>query len=265
MSVLDVGCGAGAFTRFLAQAIEVGEVTELDNDDALLDRARRETRDLAGVAVRYEPGDARKRPYPDARSDLVASAFLLCVVPEALPLLAEMRRGSRPGGLIASLSCFCKSGILPWSEGQHALPGNGRLAELWRRFREVRRLHVRNPGLRLPNGRDLDVWADYGRAGLVDLRIHGYLTVFAPGDARWTDSEAREYTEGRLDEHPPFMEDLREHIVRKYDWLLESDERIRRGMEVLCEPAVLITGKVPGGSPGARAAADTPSARRKGL
>src|SRR5205809_5220561 len=45
----------------------------------------------------------------------------------------------------------------------------------------------------LPNGKDLDVWADYARAGLVDLHISGYLLVYAPADARWSEEEGLDW------------------------------------------------------------------------
>lgn len=266
MRVLDVGCGTGSFTRFVAASVGAeGEAVGLDHDEALLARAR-EAGAPAGARLRYEQGSAAKLPFPDASFDVVASSFLLCVVPEPLLLLREMRRVARPGGLVASLSCFCKSGIFPTFAGLHDFEGAQRLEEMRRRFMDARRVHVRNPALGLPNGRDLDVWGDYHRAGLEELRIRGFLTVFAPSDARWTDAQAREYVEGRrrielemLDGLTPAQrdtlarhgfpqeeqEELRALLDRKHAWLLADDARIRRGMELLCDPAVLIVGRVP--------------------
>lgn len=268
MGVLDVGCGAGAFTRFAVAALQGrGQAVGLDHDDIMLEKARATVPSSQELPVRFERGSAMKLPFEDATFDAVLSGFVLCVLPEPLVALREMRRVTKPGGIIASLSCFCKSGIFPTFAGIHEFEGAQRLEDLRRRFLDVRRTQVRNPALGLPNGRDLDVWADYARAGLVDLRIKGFMTVFAPSDARWSDAEAREYVEGRrrielevADALPEAdlaklerggfpraeVREMRALLERKYEWLLADDGRIRRGMELLCDPAVLIVGRVPG-------------------
>lgn len=265
--VLDVGTGAGAIVRFAAEAMQgKGEIVGLDHDPALLQKARDSMPSSADLTVRFEEGSALKLPFADASFDATLSGFLLCVLPDPLAALREMARVTRPGSVVASFSCFCKSGFFPVFAGVHALPGIERLEEMRRRFVDVRRVHVRNPSLGLPNGRDLDVWADYARAGLVDLRIKGFLTVFAPSDARWTDAEAREYVESRrrielgmLDNLTDAQREtiaqngfsraeqaeLRDLLERKYDWLIEDDRRIRSGMELVTDPAVLIVGRVP--------------------
>lgn len=267
--VLDVGTGAGAMVRFAAEAMQGrGEIVGLDHDPGMLEAARQAMPSSPELRVRFEEGSALKLPFGDAGFDVALSGFLLCVLPEPLAALREMRRVTRPGGLVASFSCFCKSGFFPVFEGLHAFDGAGRLPDLQQRFKDVRRVHVRNPALGLPSGRDLDVWADYARAGLVDLRIRGFLTVFAPGDARWSDEEAREYVESRrrielqmvdnltseqratMARHgfpEAELAELRALLERKYAWLLEDDARIRRGMELVTDPAVLIVGRVPGG------------------
>lgn len=267
MRVLDVGTGAGAMVRFAAEAMQGrGEVVGVDHDPLMLDAARRSMPSSPELSVRFEEGSALKLPFGDAEFDVALSGFLLCVLPDPLAALREMRRVTRPGGLVASFSCFCKSGFFPLFAGVHAFEGLDRLEDLRRRFVDVRRVHVRNPALGLPNGRDLDVWADYARAGLVDLRVRGFMTIFAPSDARWSDADAREYVEGRrrielqmVDNLTPeqratmarhgFPEtdlaELRLLLERKYDWLLEDDARIRRGMELVTDPAVLIVGRVP--------------------
>lgn len=267
MRVLDVGCGAGAFTRFVAEALEGrGAVVGVDHDEDLLAKARASTPARDGLEVEFRRADALKLDFPDASFDAVVSGFLLCILPSPLDALREMRRVTKPGGLIASLSCFCKSGNFPMFGGVHEMPGIERYNDLRVRFADTRRVHVRNPALGLPNGKDLDVWGDYARAGLVDLRIDGFLTMFAPGDARWSAADAREYVEGRGRIEREMMErlsdadvaklerggfsraelaELRALTAQKYAWLLADDARIRRGMEVLADPSVLITGRVP--------------------
>lgn len=196
MRVLEVGCGTGAFARFLLPTLGGrGEYVGLDLDEDHLAVARKEI-DGNGVAVRFERGDAASLPFPSGRFDAVVSQFLLCILRDPYVALKEMARVVRPGGIVASVSCFCKSGGLPAFNGGD-WPGKARWLELDERFRRIWRTTVRNPGLGLPNGRDLDVWADYARAGIVDREIRGFLPCYAPQDRRWTPDDAREYVERR--------------------------------------------------------------------
>jgi hypothetical protein len=177
-----------------------------------------------------------------------------------------MRRVTRPGGLVASLSCFCKSGALPLFHGVEKWDGMDRYAELQPRVRSAFRQAIRNPGLGVPSGKDLDVWADYARAGLTDLRMTGYLTVYAPADARWSDEDAsdwlarREAVESNLfarlakegaERLAPFgvtpqdVEELRALTERRFAHLRASVAAQRRNMDAFADPNVLITGRVP--------------------
>ncbi len=267
MRVLDVGCGGGAFTRFIASCMDGdGEIVGVDRDEDLLERARATAPQGPELKVEMHVMDAADLDFPDDHFDAVVSGFLLCVIPSPLGVLREMRRVTKPGGIVASLSCFCKSGIFPSFEGLHGFDGHDRLHNLWRRFFDTRRIHLRNPALGLPNGRDLDVWGDSARAGLVDLRIHGYLTVLAPSDARWSDADAVDFmTERRrielgvidgltADQREEMeraglsgkeIDELRALLEKKYDWLAADVRRVRDGMELLTEPSVLIVGRAP--------------------
>src|ERR1044071_576305 len=194
MRVLEVGCGSGGYTSMMAAALQgKGEGGGVDHDEALLDQARRNV--VLDVPVHFENAGALDLPFPARSFDVIVSNFLLCVLPSPLTALREMARVVKPEGIISSLSCFCKSGGLPLFHGSELWPGSERYAELEPRVRSAFRQHVRNPGLGLPNGRDLDVWADYARAGLVDLRISGLLPVYAPADARWSEEEALDWVQ----------------------------------------------------------------------
>lgn len=268
MRVLDVGTGAGSLVRFAAEAMKgEGEIVGVDHDPEMVEQARRSMPAEPGLLVSFHEGSALALPFPDASFDVTMSGFLLCVLPDPLAALREMRRVTRPGGTIASFSCFCKSGFFPIFAGIHEMEGLERLEELRRRFVDTKRVHVRNPALGIPSGRDLDVWADHARAGLEALKIRGFLTVFAPSDARWTDAEALEFVKARWRIESMMVDNLTEPqkevlaregfsraelaelralLDRKYAWLIEDVGRIRRGMELLTDPAVLIVGRVPG-------------------
>ena len=94
--VLDVGCGTGVITLALARrgCVAVGT----DASDSYLDGARRLR---SHEAVVYEQGDARNLHYPTASFDGCVSTLAIDVVPEPEKAAAEMRRVTRPGGIVA--------------------------------------------------------------------------------------------------------------------------------------------------------------------
>jgi SAM-dependent methyltransferase len=94
-TALDVGCGPGLFDRHVASAFELHGV---DVSPAMVERARE-----TNPGVEYAVSEERWLPHADGRFDL---AFAVCVIhhvaaPDRLPLLREMRRVVRPGGLVA--------------------------------------------------------------------------------------------------------------------------------------------------------------------
>jgi SAM-dependent methyltransferase len=94
--VLDVGCGTGTITLALAShgATAVG----VDASESYLDGARR-LRSHPGVT--YEHGDASDLQYASDSFDACVSALVIDVVPEVEQVAAEMRRVTRPGGVVA--------------------------------------------------------------------------------------------------------------------------------------------------------------------
>jgi ubiquinone/menaquinone biosynthesis C-methylase UbiE len=74
--VLDIGCGTGTLTIWVAQACPRGEVTGLDGDQRILTRARAKA-ELAGVRVRFLTGLASVLPFPDGYFDRVTSSLML--------------------------------------------------------------------------------------------------------------------------------------------------------------------------------------------
>lgn len=263
---LDVGCGTGALMRFLLPAFEQeGELIGVDHDRELLEAGKEEMADVE-VAVRFERADALHLPFDNDAFDVVASQFLLCILPEPRLALEEMARVCRPGGTIASITCFCKSGGLPSFYGVAEWDGRGQFATLKDRFDEIYRTTIRNPRLGLPNGEDLAVWGAYHQAGLTELHMEGYMPTWAPADADWSDAEITDYLRGRerkildqlddlsdadlrtLAEHGCSRQEVAElrDLTETYYARLQADPAAARtNMDVKVFPIVLITGTVP--------------------
>ena len=97
-SVLDVGCGTGAFTRTLAEMLgSVEQLVGIDPDKDSLDEARQITDDER-ITFRLLSGYAM--PYADGRFDLAGISDALHHVPDPVQLLSLMMQATATEGWV---------------------------------------------------------------------------------------------------------------------------------------------------------------------
>jgi SAM-dependent methyltransferase len=121
-SVLEVGCGTGHFTRWLAD--QGVRAVGLDRSEVMLTEARRRS------GARYVLGDAQALPFADRTWDLVVLITTLEFVPDAERALAEAVRVARQGVLLGVLNrwswvarSYRRSGRSPWKSARFFTPG----------------------------------------------------------------------------------------------------------------------------------------------
>jgi SAM-dependent methyltransferase len=107
--VLDVGCGTGHLARAAAQDRRPAAVHALDLSAAYIEHAQRIAPD---TAIRYEVGDACALPYHAHSFDRVLSMLVLHFVPQSAQAIAEMRRVTRPGGVVAACVWDARGGFV---------------------------------------------------------------------------------------------------------------------------------------------------------
>ena len=95
---LDVGCGTGLFTELIVESRSPAAVIAIDQAEAQIDYARRKP---IGQRADFQVGDAHALPFPDATFDVVASALVINFIPDRPRALSDMRRVTRPGGIVA--------------------------------------------------------------------------------------------------------------------------------------------------------------------
>jgi SAM-dependent methyltransferase len=95
--VLDVACGTGVLTKTLAEA--GAHVIGIDVSEGYLEGARR-LRSHPNIS--YEHSDIRHMRFDDGVFDAAVSTLALDVLPEIEQVVAETKRVTRPGGVVAS-------------------------------------------------------------------------------------------------------------------------------------------------------------------
>jgi SAM-dependent methyltransferase len=114
--VLEIGCGTGAFTMPLAQAVgEEGEVVGADISTAMLDGAKRRLAASGLKNVSLIETDAQTHRFAPGRFDLIVSRFGVMFFADPHAAFANLLPSLRPGGRL----CFvCWGGL---DENEHWL------------------------------------------------------------------------------------------------------------------------------------------------
>lgn len=101
--VLEVGCGTGATTRFLAQRGDFsGKVFGVDQSLPFIEAARQFAQDENVVErVDFRVGDAHSLDFPQATFDAVIAHTLISHVTDPSMVIREIARVVRPGGTVA--------------------------------------------------------------------------------------------------------------------------------------------------------------------
>ncbi len=171
---IDVGCGNGAFTALLAERCAPASILGVDPSEGQLRFAS--ARPHAGEA-RFQSGAAVPLPAETDAFDAAVMALVLFFTPDPAGAVEEMRRVTRPGGLIAAYVWdLLEPGGFPMRPLQEELLAHG-VAPVLPPSAEV----SRDTALR-------SVWEG---AGLVDVRTRA-ITVrrtFESFDVFWSTVE----------------------------------------------------------------------------
>lgn len=165
----DIGCGNGVSSALICRRCAPALVEGIDPSEAQLAFAR--TRADAGAA-RFRQGDAMALPFEDARFDIAMMALVIFFVPDPARGVAEMRRVTRPGGMVAAYAWDVPGGGVPYDSFWVAMRAMGLTPAMPPR-----------PEVSTPDGLR-QLWVD---GGLVDLaaRTITLTRTFEHFDAYW--------------------------------------------------------------------------------
>lgn len=107
--VLDVGCGTGHLAFAVAATSEPEEVQAFDLSAVYIDHARATN---VNPRIVFSVGDACDLSFPDRSFDRVLSLLVLHFVTEPGKAIAEMRRVTKPGGVVAAAVWDARGGFV---------------------------------------------------------------------------------------------------------------------------------------------------------
>jgi ubiquinone/menaquinone biosynthesis C-methylase UbiE len=96
-SFLDVGCGPGAFLRYLRGHDGDAQLTGLDQSAGMIASAAEAS---VGLDIAWLVGEADALPFPDATFTAVSARHMLHHVPDIPAAVRELRRVTRHGGTV---------------------------------------------------------------------------------------------------------------------------------------------------------------------
>jgi len=165
--VLDVGCGPGALTTELVARVGPGSVTAVDPSEPFVDAARGRH---PGVAVLRASAEAL--PFADASFDAALAQLVVHFMAEPVGGLREMRRVTRPGGVVAASV---------WDFGGDRAP----ISPFWAAARTVDP-HLRDEA-HLPGVREGHLESLFAAAGLIDIGVTALTSsvAYRSFDAWW--------------------------------------------------------------------------------
>ena len=173
MDLLDVGCGPATITADLAARVAPGRVVGLDAASGALEAARA-TLAERGLSTRVEltDGDVMSLPFDDGTFDVAHAHQVLQHLSDPVGALTEMRRVTRPGGIVAARDAvYSAMTWFPQPEGM----------ELWR---SVYMATARANGGEPDAGSRMLAWAR--QAGFTDVRASASTWCYAtPADRAW--------------------------------------------------------------------------------
>jgi ubiquinone/menaquinone biosynthesis C-methylase UbiE len=100
MTLLDCGCGPGAITVGLAEAVAPGQVVGVDREPSMVERACALAQEHQMAHVRFQVDDLCDLPFPASSFDAVYTCAVLEHLEDPVQALREIGRVLKPGGIV---------------------------------------------------------------------------------------------------------------------------------------------------------------------
>ena len=172
MRLLDVGCGPGTITADLAERVAPGQVVAIEREQPVVDEAATVSSERGLSNVTVELGDVYALAYDDDSFDVVHAHQVLQHLSDPIAALAEMRRVTRPGGIVAARDADY--------HGMFWAPADPRLDRWMEIYQAVARSNDAEPDA----ARHLPAWAN--RIGFSEVTVTSSVWCYTdPATRQW--------------------------------------------------------------------------------
>ena len=128
--VVDLGCGTGEISSRLAANYEIREIVGVDLLEKSIELARQRHGRFSNLS--FQVGDAAQTPFESGTFDLSLNRHLLQAIPNPKSVILEMKRITKPGGVLyflaedyAMIHCTNHDGELFWIKAQEGIQSQG--------------------------------------------------------------------------------------------------------------------------------------------
>ena len=145
--ILDVGTGTGSLAAAIEASMPGSEIIGVDPSEGFIASAQKQ---LGSTRAHFEVGDAQALRFKDAAFDSTLALLVMNFIPDPNKAIAEMRRVTRPQGIVSSCVWDYDAGMQMlrffWDEAAKIDPAiepkderhmkfshQGELGELWRK------------------------------------------------------------------------------------------------------------------------------------
>ncbi|MFG3281952.1 methyltransferase domain-containing protein [Streptomyces sp. NPDC048111] len=170
MRILDIGCGPGTISADLAALVPDGHVTAVDHAPGIVDQARAHAAGRGLDNMSFAVADVHALDFPDDTFCVVHAHQVLQHVGDPVRALREMRRVTKPGGIVAVRDS--DYGAFTW------FPASPVLDEWLDLYHRVAQANGGEPDA----GRRLKSWAQ--QAGYSDITASASTWCFASDEER---------------------------------------------------------------------------------
>ena len=176
MKIVDVGCGTGDFTRYIASLVRgKHRIIGVDLRANNLRSAERQTQKEGMTGITFRRGDAYNIPVDDGWADLVCCRTLLMHLTDPLKAIREMSRVARKGGAVSAFE--------PGSFQSSYIPNNEKLSKIATKLQ----LSIID-GVRKREGKNFDIGERlptiFHQAGLRDIMADVQADTYLVSDPR---------------------------------------------------------------------------------
>jgi len=258
MTVVDVGCGSGYFSRILARGLKgEGKVVGIDSGKTLVLEAEKIAQKEGFSNIEFKVGNIYKIPTPDNYADLVVCHIVLCNIPRQFDAILDMKRVAKICGKVVVIDPAKGGGIYYPDKRLNELNEKFRnafgtaLYKEWSQKQHDMTKYIENVYLRLPQL--------FLEAGLTNITLNGYLSTYLLCDTRHSIKEIQRWLKARLDLWQKLNERNKEcallggmsaeefkELSQRYadylDSLVNNPEKIRYTAEVEIVSRVIVCG-----------------------